>query len=65
MNTKSSNWTGRAHRSLDSAFGPHTSHHIEAPDDYPPMPAADVVVVATCAIAALVLTVMALMGWLV
>lgn len=64
MNPNSSNWTGRAHRTLESAFGPHTSHHIEAPDDYPPMPAADVVVVATCAIAALVLAVMALMGWL-
>ena len=62
MNTKSSNWTGRAHRTLESAFGPHTSRHFV--EDYPPMPAADVVVVATCAIAALVLTVMALMGWL-
>ena len=60
----SSNHTGRYPRSLEEAFGPHTSHHIEAPDDYPPMPPADVIVVATCAIAALVLTVMALMGWL-
>ena len=64
MNPNSSNWTGRAHGTLESAFGPHTSHHIESPDDYPPMPPADVIVVATCAIAALVLTVMALMGWL-
>ena len=62
MNPNSSNWTGRAHRSLDSAFGPHTSHHIT--EDEPPMPAADVIVVATCAIAALALAVMALMGWL-
>ena len=61
----SSNHTGRYPRSLEEAFGPHTSHHIEAPDDYPPMPPADVIVVATCAIAALVLAVMALMGWLV
>lgn len=60
----SSNHTGRYPRSLEEAFGPHTSHHIEAPDDYPPMPAADVIVVATCAIAALALAVMALMGWL-
>ena len=60
----SSNHTGRYPRSLEEAFGPHTSHHIEAPDDYPPMPAADVVVVATCAIAALALTVMAMLGWL-
>ena len=63
--SQSSNHAGRVPRSLKEAFGPHTSHHIEAPpDDYPPMPAADLVVVATCAIAALVLAVMALMGWL-
>ena len=61
----SSNHTGRYPRSLEEAFGPHTSRQIEAPEDDPPMPAADVIVVATCAIAALVLTVMALMGWLV
>ena len=61
----SSNHTGRYPRSLEEAFGPHTSRHIESPDDYPPMPPADVIVVATCAIAALVITVMALMGWLV
>jgi len=59
----SSNHTGRYPRSLEEAFGPHTSRHFV--EDYQPMPAADVIVVATCAIAALVLTVMALMGWLV
>ena len=64
MNPNSSNWTGRAHRTLESAFGPHTSHHIEAPDDYPPMPPADVIVVATCAIGALALLAMLALGWL-
>jgi len=63
MNTKSSNWTGRAHRSLESAFGPHTSRHIET-EDYPPMPPADVIVVATCAIGALALLAMLALGWL-
>lgn len=41
---------------------PHTSRHFV--EEYPPMPAADVIVVATCVIAALVLAMMALMGWL-
>ena len=45
----SSNHTGRYPRSLEEAFGPHTSRQIEAPDDYPSMPTADVVVVATTA----------------
>ena len=60
----SSNHTGRYPRSLEEAFGPHTSRHI-APDDYPPMPAADVIVVATCAIGALALLAMLALGWLV
>ena len=62
MNTKSSNWTGRAHRSLESAFGPHTSRHFV--EDYPPMPAADVIVVVSCAIGALALLAMLALGWL-
>ena len=61
--SQSSNWTGRAHRTLESAFGPHTSHHIES-DDYPPMPAADAVVCVTCAIGALALLAMLALGWL-
>ncbi len=54
--------TRRHPRTLEEAFGPYTSKEFAEPED--PMPAADVIVVAACAIAALVLTVMALMGWL-
>lgn len=25
-----SNWSGRTHRTMSSAFGPYTSHHITA-----------------------------------
>lgn len=28
MNRRSSSWTGRSHRTLNSAFGPYTSPHI-------------------------------------
>lgn len=55
--------TRRHPRTLEEAFGPYTSKEFAEPED--PMPAADVIVVAACAIAALALTVMALMGWLV
>ena len=41
MNT-SSNWTGRVHRSLNSAFGPHTSQRIE--DDAEPYSAGDLAI---------------------
>ena len=60
MNTRSSNHTGRFPRSLEEAFGPHTSHHIT--EDEPPMPAADVVVVVTCTVAAVVLLGLVLFG---
>ena len=53
MNTRHSNYTGRLHRTLESAFGPYTSRHFEEPQD--PMPAADkIVVVGSLAVWALV-----------
>ena len=53
MNTRHSNYTGRMHRDLESAFGPHTSRHIEEPHD--PMPTADkIVVIGSLAVLALV-----------
>ena len=34
MNTAHSNWTGRTHRTMQGAFGPHTPDHLEPmPDD--------------------------------
>lgn len=36
MNTRSSSWTQRSHRTMDSAFGPYCSRHIEdTKDSYP------------------------------
>ena len=50
-----SNWTGRTHRSLTSAFGPHTSQHIEP--EAQPYRAADAViaVIAVAVLAGIVL----------
>lgn len=31
MNYRSSSWTGRAPNSMQAAFGPYTSNHIEEP----------------------------------
>jgi hypothetical protein len=40
MNYRSSSWTGRAARDLESAFGPHTSRHIDEPTR--PIPAHEI-----------------------
>lgn len=63
MNTRSSNYTGRAARSLESAFGPYARGPIQAPDE--PMPTADkvVLIVSACAFGGVI--VMHLIGWLV
>lgn len=52
--------TRRYPRTLNEAFGPYTSQHIT--EDKPPMPAADVVVVVTCTVAAVVLLGLVLFG---
>jgi hypothetical protein len=59
MNTAHSNYTGRAHRSLEAAFGPYTSNQLE------PMPDDDVTDVALvlAAVAAVALTVLAIVMW--
>jgi hypothetical protein len=50
-------------RTLVEAFGPYTSRDFtDTHND--PMPAADIVVIATCVLGAVVLCVMALVGWL-
>ena len=60
MNTAHSNWTGRTHRTMQGAFGPHTQDHLE------PMPEADdvtdVALVLAC-VAAVALTVLAIVMW--
>ena len=54
--------TRRHPRTLEEAFGPYTSKEFAEPED--PMPAADVIVVAACAIGALALLAMLALGWL-
>jgi hypothetical protein len=49
-------------RTLEQAFGPYTSKDFTDTQD--PMPAADIVVIATCVLGAVILCVMALVGWL-
>ena len=60
MNTAHSNWTGRAHRTMQGAFGPHTPNQLE------PMPDNDAVtdfaLVLAC-VAAVALTVLAVFMW--
>ena len=53
--------TRRYPRTLEQAFGPHTSRHITEPDE--PMPTADKIVVAASLIAAAALIGMILIGW--
>ena len=48
-------------RTLEQAFGLYTSADFDHQD---PMPAADRVVIATCCIGAIILIVMAALGWL-
>lgn len=43
-----SNWTGRTHRNLTSAFGPHTSRHIDT--EHPRLHRDDKIVLTACAI---------------
>ena len=60
MNTAHSNWTGRVPRTLNEAFGPHTPNQLE------PMPDNDAVpdfALVLAAIAAVALTVLAIVMW--
>lgn len=58
MNYRSSSWTGRAHRSLASAFGPYTDNKLEPMSPQRQrITAADVLIavaIAAIAIAALI-----------
>ena len=59
MNTAHSNWTGRTHRTMQGAFGPHTPNQLE------PMPdeeVTDVALVLAC-VASVALTVLAIVMW--
>jgi hypothetical protein len=53
MNTRSSAWTGRTHRTLESAFGPHTSRHIDEPTR--PIPAQDIALYIVAVLASFLL----------
>ena len=60
MNTAHSNYTGRAHRSMQGAFGPYTNDNLE------PMPEADSVTdvaLVLASVAAVALAVMAIVLW--
>ena len=60
MNTAHSNWTGRTHRTMQGAFGPHT------PDQLEPMPEADDVTdvaLVLASVAAVALAVVSLFVW--
>lgn len=61
MNTRSSSYTGRSARCMESAFGPYARGPIHAPKE-PLHPADKVVLIASgCAFAGLV--VIAAIGW--
>ena len=62
MNLRSSNWTGRAHRSIESAFGPYARGPIHEPET--PMPTADKIVIVASIVAAVAILGFALAGWL-
>lgn len=53
MNTSSSNYTGRTHRSMESAFGPYERGGLYVAPE--PMHKHDRIVVAASAVAAVVL----------
>ena len=60
MNAAHSNWTGRAYRTMQGAFGPHTPNHLE------PMPDDDAVTdvaLVLASVAAVALAVMAIFLW--
>lgn len=63
MNTNHSNYTGKCHRTLQSAFGPYASGPIHDPKPEP-MHRADKIVVTVSACALVALVVMAFAGWL-
>ena len=60
MNTAHSNWTGRTHRTMQGAFGPHT------PDQLEPMPDQDAVTdvaLVLASVAAVAVAAMAIFLW--
>lgn len=54
--------TRRYPRTMQEAFGPYTSSNIQ--EEYPQMPQADKIVLASCAVAAFVLAAFAAVGWI-
>jgi hypothetical protein len=62
MNQNSSNWTGRTHRSMNSAFGPYARGPID--EQYDPMPREDKIVTVFGAAVLAGVVVALVMGWL-
>ena len=60
MNTNHSNYTGRMHRTMESAFGPYTSRRIE--DDDEPLDRGELAIVWGCAVVAMAVTVCIALG---
>ncbi len=61
MNTNHSNYTGRMHRTLESAFGPYAGGPIQEPIE--PYDAADKIVVTISVLIAAALVAFAWLGW--
>lgn len=62
MNTRSSSWTGRAHRSIESAFGPYSNELAPLREKYDRMPVPDAIVIAISAVGGLALFAMICFG---
>jgi len=60
MNTNHSNYTGRMHRTMESAFGPYQRHGLVT--EYDPMPKADKLVVIASAIVLVVVAILVITG---
>lgn len=59
MNTAHSNWTGRTHRTMQGAFGPHTPDHLEPMHD----DSVTDVALVLASVAAVALAVVSLFVW--
>lgn len=62
MNLQHQNWSGRAPRSIEDAFGPHASNRITVPKD--PMPKSDKIVLVACTLGAVAFVCMVAVGWI-
>lgn len=59
---RTSNWTGRTHRCLEDAFGPHAGKQIQEPPE--PLQPADIVIAFVLAPMVVAILVAIAAGWL-